>query len=121
MKLTDVNTRRLSVFGYKSVGHFKFLAGMIRGYARKLLCDADGPTFLKKSWWDLVWIETSRSEFMIAHVDQCPFLCFKSSLARFSNVKSITLHTLELAHLVRGFAVSEGREGIGQVGVRVSE
>ena len=33
----------------------------------------------------------------------------------------ITFHTLELVHLIGGFTVSKGGDGIGQVGVKANE
>ena len=32
----------------------------------------------KRCWYDLMWIGTGISEFMIIHVDRCPFICFES-------------------------------------------
>jgi hypothetical protein len=43
---------------------------------------------------------------MIANMNRCPFMCFKS----FSNVKSITLSALKMVQHVRGFAVSKGSD-----------
>ena len=51
---------------------------MVGGGVREFVYDADEPAFLKRNWWDLVWIGTSRSEFMIKQVVQCPFIHFKS-------------------------------------------
>ena len=46
---------------------------------------------------------------------------FRDHLTCFSNVKSITFHTLELVYQVGGFTVIKGGDGIRQVGVRAGE
>ena len=69
----------------------KLAMDIIRGGIREFVYDADGPAFLKREL-----MGTGRSEFMIAHVEWCPINAFQEHLSYLSNVKSISLHTLEL-------------------------
>ena len=89
--------------------HFKLRADMVRGGVIEFVYDADRPSFLKRKLMDLVWTGTGKSQFMIAQVDWCLFMC-QERLISFSNVKrSITPNTLKLVYKVGGFAGSMGR------------
>jgi hypothetical protein len=46
---------------------------------------------------------------------------FREHLTCFSNVRSITFHTLELVDQAEGFIVGKSGDGIGQVGVKACE
>ena len=91
----------------------------VRGGIREFEYDIDKPAFLKGELVRFCVDRYSRPEFMIAHVDQCPFW---EDLTLISNVKSIMFHiqVLELVHQVGGFAVSESGDSIGQIGVWAS-
>ena len=78
-----------------------------------------GPAFVKRKLmgfgvnrWVRVQDSASRPK---------PIHAFQENLISLSNVNGITLSIWKLIHQVGGFAVSEGRDGIGQVDVRANE
>ena len=79
VRLTDVNTGRISGLTYKLVCCFKLAADLVRGGIRKFLYDADRLAFLKRHWWHLVLIGNGRSEFRIVHLDRCPFMILNAT------------------------------------------
>ena len=48
MRLSDVNTERLSELKYKLVCHFILAADRVGGGIREFVYDMDGPTFLER-------------------------------------------------------------------------
>ena len=69
----------------------------------------------KGSWWDWVWMGTSRSEFTTLQVERFS-LTHLESVTCFPNVKNFTFFTLELVYEVGGFSVGKGGDGISGAG-----
>ena len=106
VRLTDVNTGRLldwSTSWYAISNWLQTWSGSVSG---NLCITQTDQLPWKGSLWDLVCISTGRSGWLPIHT-------FQEHLTCFSNVKSITFHTLELVQQVGGFRVSKDGGEIG--------
>ena len=68
----------LSELKKKLVGHIKFTANMVRGGIREFVYNMDGEAFLKREMARFGVDRCREVEFIIAHVDWCPFMHFVS-------------------------------------------